>query len=114
MKTVYVDVEDELAEFLETKTKEERHDFIVFEWKSKLVERKETRRHTSMDMLHEKGVDFPDYSQDIDFVLDWNEEYKREQRLEKLQKKVLAKYLPERQAKAFYQFVLLRFKKRGF
>jgi hypothetical protein len=110
-KTIHVELEDEIADFLSTKTEIERQEFIIFEYKSRLAERRETRRHTSLDRLVEKGVGFRDYGQDIEFVLEWEREYREGRAIERLQRAVFAKYLTGRQAEVFYQFKVLGFKK---
>lgn len=53
IKTIEVEIENEIAEFLTTKSKKEMHDFIVDEYKRNRNEEKETRRHLSLDMLME-------------------------------------------------------------
>lgn len=57
MRTIKVRIADDIAEFLETKTEKEIHNYLVFEWKAKNANRKETRRHCSLDYLIEEGLE---------------------------------------------------------
>lgn len=57
-KRIEVLIEDEIAYFLEENVDEaSRHKFIVEEYKAQRIERKETRRHRSLERLGEKGSD---------------------------------------------------------
>lgn len=57
-KRIEVLIEDEIAHFLEENVDEaSRHKFIVEEYKAQLIERKETRRHRSLERLREEGSD---------------------------------------------------------
>lgn len=57
-KRIEVLIEDEIAYFLEENVDEaSRHKFIVEEYKAQRIERKETRRHRSLERLQEKGLD---------------------------------------------------------
>lgn len=57
-KTIEVLIEDEIAHFLEENVDEAlRRKFIVEEYKAQLIERKETRRHRSLERLREEGSD---------------------------------------------------------
>lgn len=64
-KQIYVYVEEELADWLDTIDEATRRDFIVQEWKVALGERAETRRHQSLETLMEAGWDATDESKDI-------------------------------------------------
>lgn len=57
-KRIEVLLEDEIANFLEENADEaSRHKFVVEEYKAQLIERRETRRHRSLEQLQEKGLD---------------------------------------------------------
>lgn len=60
-----------------TKTIEVSDDFyenyIVLEKETKSLERKETRRHTSLDFLKEQGIEFVDKTQDVEELLEKND-----------------------------------------
>lgn len=84
----------------------------------KKVERKETRRHISLDMLKEKGFEFPDPSGDIIDAIDKREAEASEQQAEKQRraklakrKKQLERLLTPRQAEAYFKFEYLKIKK---
>lgn len=77
--------------------------------KEKSSDRRETRRHVSMDGLAEAGIGIRDVKQDLDFVLEQNDFYKKELWLEGIQKQVLKKHLTERQAEVFYLHKILKY-----
>ena len=64
VKKIKVELEDELAEWLETQPEEVYRDFLLFEYKSKCVERKETRRTQSLDASLSNGFEVPDEDAD--------------------------------------------------
>jgi RNA polymerase sigma-70 factor (ECF subfamily) len=78
-----------------------------FDRQEKKNDRRETRRHVSMDKLAGLGIGVPDHTQEIDFVLERNHYYNKERWLEYIQKKVFSKYLTERQAEVFYLHKIL-------
>ena len=65
VKKIKVELEDELAEWLETQPEEVYRDFLLFEYKSKCVERKETRRTQSLDASLSNGFEVPDEDADV-------------------------------------------------
>lgn len=84
----------------------------------KKVERKEIRRHISLDMLKEKGFEFADHSGDIVDAIDKREAEARERQAEKERKAKLAKrkrqlerLLTPRQTEAYFKFEYLKIKK---
>lgn len=79
--------------------------------KERSNDKKETRRHFSLNKLLDLGFKVRDYSQDLDFVLDCNEYYKKEELRERLQKQVFNKFLTEKQADIFYEFKILKYRK---
>lgn len=65
VKKIKVELEDELAEWLVTQPEEVYRDFLLFEYKSKCVERKETRRTQSLDASLSNGFEVPDEDADV-------------------------------------------------
>ena len=65
VKEIKVDLEDELADWLVTQPEEVYRDFLVFEYKSKCVERKETRRTQSLNASLSNGFDVVDEEADV-------------------------------------------------
>ena len=65
VKKIKVELEDELAEWLETQPEEVYRDFLLFEYKSKCVKRKETRRTQSLDASLSNGFEVPDEDADV-------------------------------------------------
>ena len=61
-KIITVKLEDELADWLITQPEEVYRDFIIFEFKSNCVERKETRRTQSLNASLSNGFDLIDES----------------------------------------------------
>ena len=62
-KRIEVLIEDEIAHFLEEDVDEaSRRKFIVEEYKAQHIERKETRRHRSLERLREKGLDREEFA----------------------------------------------------
>ena len=63
-KSITVELENELADWLITQPEDVQRDFILFEYKAKCVERKETRRTQSLDISLDNGFDIADESAD--------------------------------------------------
>lgn len=63
-KNITVELENELADWLITQPEDVQRDFILFEYKAKCVERKETRRTQSLDHSLDNGFDIADESAD--------------------------------------------------
>lgn len=63
-KNITVELENELADWLITQPEDVQRDFILFEYKAKCVERKETRRTQSLDSSLDNGFDLADESAD--------------------------------------------------
>ena len=61
-KLITVKLEDELANWLVTQPEDVYRDFIIFEFKSNCVERKETRRTQSLNASLSNGFDLIDES----------------------------------------------------
>lgn len=84
----------------------------------KKVERKETRRHISLDMLKEKGFEFADPNGDIIDIIgkrdaenrDWKAEKQRKAKIAK-RKRQLVRLLTPRQAETYFKFKYLKIKK---
>lgn len=99
-KQIYVYVEEELADWLDTIDEATRRDFIVQEWKTERKNRAETRRHNSLERLLDAGWDVA--GEEIDFVGDMDKEkivsslQIVEQNLEPQQKKLLWEIYVER------------------
>lgn len=64
-KNITVELENELADWLITLPEDVQRDFILFEYKAKCVERKETRRTQSLDASLAGGFDIADESADV-------------------------------------------------
>ena len=62
IKMISVKLEDELADWLVTQPEKVYRDFIIFEYKSNCVERKETRRTFSLTDSLSKGFEMIDES----------------------------------------------------
>ena len=84
----------------------------------KKVERKETRRHVSLNVLLENGLDFPIDNDDIVETLDKQEQKKSEWQKELFQRQVLEdkkkeifSLLTYRQADAYFRHKYLHIKK---
>ena len=92
-KQIYVYVEEELADWLDTIDEATRRDFIVEEWKMERKNRAETRRHNSLERLLDAGWDVAD--EEMDFAGDMDKKnivallQIVEQNLEPQQKKLL-------------------------
>jgi len=97
---IFVDVNDATAAFLKES-----------DAKLKSNNRKETRRHCSLDRLLDMGAVKRDYTQDLDFVLEWNDYYDEEILRERLQKQVFKKFLTDKQADIFYKHKILKYSK---
>ena len=65
IKNISVELENELADWLVTQPEDVQRDFILFEYKAKCVERKETRRTQSLDSSLDNGFDIADESADV-------------------------------------------------
>lgn len=92
--------------------------FEQLEKYEKKVERKETRRHVSLNVLMENGFDFPTASTDILDALDKQEQEKSEWQEEKFRrhnlndkKKEIFSLLTYRQADAYFRHKYLHIKK---
>lgn len=68
-KEIFAIVDDETAKVLESADEAIRHQYICDEYKDHLFERKETRRHQSLDASLEGGYEFVDESADIEALL---------------------------------------------
>lgn len=68
-KRIEVLIEDEIAHFLEENVDEvSRRKFIVEEYKAQLIERKETRRHRSLERLREEGSDREEFAANFEIA----------------------------------------------
>ena len=80
-------------------TEEFAAEYAAMEYRDKLIERKETRRHQSLDKSLEHGWDIPDPSADVALQAERNEEKARLssalQRLTDKQRAVLLLYIEE-------------------
>ena len=63
-KNITVELENELADWLITQPEDVQCDFILFEYKARCVERKETRRTQSLNSSLDNGFDIADESAD--------------------------------------------------
>ena len=102
-----LEVTDEVAEV-----------FYELEKYEQKVNRKETRRHVSLDMLEEAGFEFADPESDIETVWEKREKEELEEELaqmedERLERKQkwLESRLTARQAQAYFKFKYLEMKK---
>ena len=117
MKTILYTFADGHKEELEV-TDEVAEVFYELEKYEQKVNRKETRRHVSLDMLEEAGFEFADPESDIETV--WEKREKEEledelaqmedERLERKQK-WLESRLTARQAQAYFKFKYFGMKK---
>lgn len=109
--SVDIEVTDEIAEVYEQ--------ILNYE---KKVNRKETRRHVSLDLLNDAGFDFADKNADIEAAIEREAEYAEEMRRDEnednarecqlnRQRSVLEKKLTPRQAQAYFEFIYLGLKK---
>lgn len=64
-KNICVEFENELADWLITQPEDVQRDFILFEYKARCVERKETHRTQSLDSSLDNGFDIADESVDV-------------------------------------------------
>lgn len=64
-KLITVELENELADWLITQPEDIQRDFILFEYKARCVERKETRRMQYLDCSLDNGFDIADESTDV-------------------------------------------------
>ena len=80
-------------------TEEFAAEYAAMEYRDKLIERKETRRHQSLDKSLEHGWDIPDPSADVTLQAERNEEKTRLssalQKLTDKQRAVLLLYIEE-------------------
>ena len=102
-----IEVTDEIADV-----------FYELEKYEKKVNRKETRRHTSLQMLEDEGFEFADPEADIDIVWEKKEQAELEEEIEQIeedclehQRKRLDAKLTPRQAEAYFMFKYLNMKK---
>lgn len=84
----------------------------------KKVNRKETRRHVSLEKMLDDGFDFPDPTADIEYIWEQREEEQRQRELLQLeqnrldrQRESLETKLTPRQAEAYFMFKYLKMKK---
>ena len=117
MKTIIYTFADGHKEELEV-TDEVAEVFYELEKYEQKVNRKETRRHVSLDMLEEAGFEFADPNSDIETVWEKREEEELEEELaqmedERLERKQkwLESRLTARQAQAYFKFKYLEMKK---
>ena len=117
MPKIYYKFADGHTEEIEV-TEEIAAVFKQLEKYEKKVERKETRRHVSLNVLLENGFDFPIDNADIIDVLDKQEQEKSEWKEELFQRQVLAdkkkeifSLLTYRQADAYFRHKYLHIKK---
>lgn len=68
-KNIKVELEDELADWLITQPEDVYRDFLIFEYKSKCIERKETRRTQSLTASIDNGFDIVDEDADVHTAL---------------------------------------------
>ena len=74
-KEIAVFLDDETARVLEECGDEElKHRYIVEEYKDQLIERRETRRHQSLEKSIEGGHEFVDHKADVEQCLERREE----------------------------------------
>ena len=88
------------AKYVEIEVTEEfAAEYAAMEYRDKLIERKETRRHKSLDKSLEHGWDIPDPSADVALQAERNEEKARLssalQRLTDKQRAVLLLYIED-------------------
>lgn len=117
MKTILYTFADGHKEELEV-TDEVAEVFYELEKYEQKVDRKETRRHVSLDMLEEAGFEFADPESDIETVWEKREEEELEDELaqmedERLERKQrwLESRLTARQAQAYFKFKYFGMKK---
>ena len=69
IKTITVELETELADWLVLQPPAVYRDFLIFEYRSKCVERKETRRTQSLNVSLDHGFDIVDEESDLFIAL---------------------------------------------
>ena len=69
IKTITVELETELADWLVLQPPAVYRDFLIFEYRSKCVERKETRRTQSLNSSLDHGFDIVDDDSDLFLAL---------------------------------------------
>ena len=69
IKLITVKLEDELADWLVTQPEDIYNDFLVFEYKNKCIERRETRRTQSLNTSLSNGFDIVDEEADVHTAL---------------------------------------------
>lgn len=69
IKTITVELETELADWLVLQPPAVYRDFLIFEYRSKCVERKETRRVQSLNASLDHGFDIVDEDSDLFLAL---------------------------------------------
>ena len=69
IKTITVELETELADWLVLQPHAVYRDFLIFEYRSKCVERKETRRIQSLNSSLDHGFDIVDDDSDLFLAL---------------------------------------------
>ena len=90
-KAISVWLDDETARLLEECGDERlKHEYIVEEYKARLIERRETRRHQSLEKSMDSGFDMADENADIETevfrTMDLDKLYQAVQQLEPQQK----------------------------
>lgn len=90
-KVISVWLDDETARLLEECGDERlKHEYIVEEYKARLIERRETRRHQSLEKSMDSGFDMADENADIETevfrTMDLDKLYQAVQQLEPQQK----------------------------
>ena len=75
-KIISVVVEDQVAKILESVDEKIRHEYIVTEYESSLLERKETRRHQSLDLSLDNGHEFENEEASIEDIYIDKDRYK--------------------------------------
>lgn len=68
--TIFILVNDKMADFLNGLDEKTRHDYIVSEHQIYLNDLKETRRHQSLNLSLDSGFEFIDPNQDIEEKLE--------------------------------------------
>lgn len=81
-KTIYAIVDEETAEILENSSEKVRHEYIVSEHKIYLNNLKETRRHQSIGVALDNGLDYEDDE------LTPEEKYIKKEKIEELHKAI--------------------------
>ena len=99
-KAISVWLDDETARLLEECGDERlKHEYIIEEYKARLIERRETRRHQSLEKSMDSGFDMADENADIETevfrTMDLDKLYQAVQQLEPQQKWLASFDTPE-------------------